>query len=201
MGRRSTPNAAKLEINDNLLLGEVCSRITGASGVTGRWSAKSRNINAVRGQCRRHIRLLRNGLYWLRKYGVGRKSTHTKEPDIDASLREFGDPHASSSLSKSCSITSGIRVLDNTSRVAILAVVAVRGLLGAGLGHALWLGAPRSGVERHLVVGGQVDSLKDVDLATCDGRIRTRSPCCGNTNRQAKLLQHHDSSMLPIRCI
>lgn len=127
MGRGGAPNAAKLEINNNLLLGEVCSSITGASRVTGRWSTKSRSIDAVRGQCRRYIGSLRNVLYQLGKYGVGRKSTHTKEPGIDASLREFGNPHASSSLSKSCSVTSGIRVLDNTSRVAVLAVVAVCG--------------------------------------------------------------------------
>lgn len=157
----------------------MCSRITGASWVSGRWSTKSGGIDAVRGQGRRDIRSLCNGIYQMGKYGVGRKITHTEEPDIDASLGEFGNPHASSSLSKSCSVASGIRILDNTSRVAVLTVVAVRGCLSAGLGHALWLGAPSSGVERHLVIGGKVDPLEYVDLATCDEGIRTRSPCCG----------------------
>ena len=62
-GRGNTPNTAKLEINNNLLLGEVCSRITGASRVSGRWSTKGGNIDAVRGQGWRDIRSLCNGMY------------------------------------------------------------------------------------------------------------------------------------------
>lgn len=85
-------------------------------------------------------------LYQLGEYRVGRENMHTEKPDIDSSLRKFSNPRASSSLGKGCSVASGIRVLDNTSRVTVLAVVAVRGCLSAGLGHALWLGAPSSGV-------------------------------------------------------
>ena len=62
-GRRGTPNAAKLEINNNLLLSEVSGRITGASRVTGGWSSKSRNIDAACGQGRGYIRSLMRSDY------------------------------------------------------------------------------------------------------------------------------------------
>jgi hypothetical protein len=55
---RGAPNAAELEVDDNFLLGEVRSRITGAGRVTSRWSTKSRSIDAARGQGRRYIRSL-----------------------------------------------------------------------------------------------------------------------------------------------
>jgi hypothetical protein len=105
-------------------------------------------------------------------YGGISTCTHVKEPDIDSSLRKFGHPNASPGLSEGCSIAGCIRILDNTPSVAVLAVVAVSISLSAGLRHALRLGAPGSSVERHLITGGKVDPLKDVDLATCDGRIR-----------------------------
>jgi hypothetical protein len=101
-----------------------------------------------------------------------RKCTHVKKPDIDSSLREFGHPNPSTSLSKDFSVAGCVRILDNTARVAVLAVVAASISLNAGLGHTLWLGAPSSSVERHPITGGKVDPLKDVDLAACDGRIR-----------------------------
>jgi len=107
-------------------------------------------------------------LYQLDEHEVGRKNTHAKEPDIDSSLREFGNPHAPSSLSKSYSIASSIRVVYSAPSVAVQAVIAVRGYLSAGLVHALWLGAPSSGMDRHLVFGGKVGALEDVDLATCE---------------------------------
>jgi hypothetical protein len=129
-------------------------------------------------------------LYQLGEHKVGRKSTHVKEPYIDSCHREFGNPHASSSLSKSCSVASGISVVYSAPRVAVQAVVAVRGCGRASLGHTLWLGATRSGVEGHLVVGGKVDPFEDVDLATCEDEsehsLRTEAiltgwPLCSGT--------------------
>ena len=139
--------------------------------------------------------------YQLREHRGSSKSTHTKEPDIDSSLRKFGNPHTPSSLGESCTVAGSVRVLDCTAGVAILAVVAVRAYLRAGLGHALWLGAPRRSVESHLVTGGKVDSLEDVDFTPCDGRIRTRPWCCGSTDRQATRLQRLGSSTLPRRYV
>ena len=106
----------------------------------------------------------------VRRIRSWEEDTCAKEPDIDSSLCEFWNQHASSSLRKSNSVAGGIRVLDDTPRVAVLAVVAVRGCLSAGVSHARWLGAPSSGVEGHLVVGGKVDLLEYVDLVTCEDK-------------------------------
>lgn len=104
-----------------------------------------------------------------RKYRVERKSTHAKEPDINSGLRKFGYPHPPSGLSERCTVASGVSILDSASSVAVRAIAAVRGPLSTGLGHALWLGAPSSSVERHSITDSKVSLLENVDLATCDG--------------------------------
>ena len=141
-------------------------------------------------------------IYQLGKYAAIRKSSHAIEPDIDTGLCKFGYPHPSSSLSKGCPVASGAIIQDSAARVADLTVVAVRGCRSTGLGHVQGLGAPSGGVERHMVASNKIDPLEDVDLATCDGRIRTQSLCCDNVLRQyATELQHHGSRMLPICCV
>jgi hypothetical protein len=60
--------------------------------------------------------------------------------------------HTPSIAPESNSVASGAQTLVDAATVAVLTAIVARESLNAGLGYAIWLGAPRQSAKGNLVV-------------------------------------------------